>query len=138
MPEITFCNSAPEIMLSCVETLMTLGSKPGELGPSTIVGSAAFNLLIISAVSIMAVPTGEIKKIDDMGVFAVTTIASIFAYIWLYICLDIWSPGRVTMAEAFITLGFFLMLIVSAYIADRVNEYRMRKRGEDPTELAKS
>lgn len=28
---------------------------PGELGPSTIVGSAAFNLLLISAVSIYAV-----------------------------------------------------------------------------------
>ena len=80
-------SSAPEIMLSCIETISNLGKKPGELGPSTIVGSAAFNLLIISAVSIISVPTGEIKKIDDLGVFTVTTISSIFAYIWMFIVL---------------------------------------------------
>ncbi len=51
-------SSAPEILLSIIETLQTLGVKPGELGPSTIVGSAAFNLLVISAVSIMAVNDG--------------------------------------------------------------------------------
>ena len=48
-------SSAPEIMLNVIETVMTLGSKPGELGASTIVGSVAFNLLVISGVSIMAV-----------------------------------------------------------------------------------
>jgi solute carrier family 8 (sodium/calcium exchanger) len=48
-------SSAPEIMLNVIETIMTLGEKPGELGPSTIVGSAAFNLLVISGVSILAV-----------------------------------------------------------------------------------
>ena len=48
-------SSAPEIILSCVDTLGTLGEIPSELGPQAIVGSAAFNLLVISAVSIMAV-----------------------------------------------------------------------------------
>ena len=38
-------SSAPEILLTVIETVTTLGGKPGELGPSTIVGSAAFNLL---------------------------------------------------------------------------------------------
>ena len=117
-------SSAPEIMLSCIETIMKLGQKPGELGPSTIVGSAAFNLLIISAVSIVSVPTGEIKKIDDMGVFMVTTIASTFAYIWMFICLTLWTPDRITQQEAIITLGMFFILIIAAYIADRINECR--------------
>ena len=48
-------SSAPEIFLNTIETLTTLGAKPGELGPATIVGSASFNFLIISAVSILAV-----------------------------------------------------------------------------------
>lgn len=48
-------SSAPEILLNVIETMGTLGSKPGELGPSTIVGSAAFNFLIISGISIFAV-----------------------------------------------------------------------------------
>ena len=48
-------SSAPEILLAVIETSGNLGQCPGELGPSTIVGSAAFNLLIISAASIWAV-----------------------------------------------------------------------------------
>lgn len=78
-------SSAPEILLSVVETMGKLGEPAGELGPSTIVGSAAFNLLFISAVCIPAVD--EPKKINDMGVFITTAIFSLFAYIWLYICL---------------------------------------------------
>lgn len=92
-------SSAPEILLSVIETVKNLGGCPGELGPSTIVGSAAFNLLVISAVSIYAVNEENdtdkekdpslygIKKINDMGVFAVTSVFSVFSYIWLFIVL---------------------------------------------------
>ena len=38
-------SSAPEILLALIETISTIDKTPGELGPSTIVGSAAFNLL---------------------------------------------------------------------------------------------
>eukprot|EP01048_Picozoa_sp_COSAG05_P031998 COSAG05_NODE_12002_length_487_cov_0.930412_1_plen_148_part_10 len=41
-------SSAPEIMLAVLDTIQTLGETPGEMGPSTIVGSAAFNLFVIS------------------------------------------------------------------------------------------
>jgi len=44
---------------------MSLGSKPGELGASTIVGSAAFNLLVISGVSIMAVTPETDERTDE-------------------------------------------------------------------------
>lgn len=40
-------SSAPEIMLSSIEAA-ALEFKPADLGPSTIVGSAAFNLLVIT------------------------------------------------------------------------------------------
>ena len=78
-------SSAPEILLSVLETVGSLGEKAGELGPSTIVGSAAFNLLFISAVCIPSVD--EPKKIADMGVFLITALCSIFAYFWLLYCL---------------------------------------------------
>lgn len=48
-------SSAPEIILNVADTLGKLGKIPSELGPQTIVGSASFNLLIISGVSIIAV-----------------------------------------------------------------------------------
>ena len=79
-------SSAPEIMLSVIETITLIEKDPGELGPSTIVGSAAFNLLIITAVSIMAVDEKP-KKIDDVNVFAITSVFSLLAYIWMYVVL---------------------------------------------------
>ena len=51
-------SSAPEILLSIIETL-SLDFQSGELGPSTIVGSAAFNLLAISAICVVSVPAAK-------------------------------------------------------------------------------
>lgn len=92
---MAFGSSAPEIILSVLEALKDLGKPSGDLGPSTIVGSAAFNLLIISAVSIIAVGEGDnsVKKIDMMGVFLTTSFFSIFAYVWLFLCLSVNTPG---------------------------------------------
>jgi hypothetical protein len=53
------CCSAPEILLAVVESVLRLGKSAGELGPSTIVGSAAYNLLMIVAVCTVSLPTGE-------------------------------------------------------------------------------
>ena len=48
-------SSAPEILLAVIETVTNLGACPGELGASTIVWSASFNLLVITVLSIYAV-----------------------------------------------------------------------------------
>ena len=59
-------SSAPEIMLNVLDIL--LGDFfLGDLGPSTIVGSAAFNLLVILAICVLAVEDGT-KKIKQMKV----------------------------------------------------------------------
>ena len=42
-------SSAPEILLNCILTVGDPGAKASELGSYTIVGSAAFNLLFITA-----------------------------------------------------------------------------------------
>eukprot|EP00438_Fugacium_kawagutii_P004746 Skav203083 [mRNA] locus=scaffold447:48061:63460:- [translate_table: standard] len=84
-------SSAPEILLSVIE-LLSNEMYAGDLGPSTIVGSAAFNLLCITAVCVSAIPEGEVRRIKDIGVFAVTASFSIFAYLWLLIICMIWTP----------------------------------------------
>jgi len=117
-------SSAPEILLSVIETVSTLGGEPGELGPSTIVGSAAFNLLVISGVSIAAVD--EPKKIADRGVFAVTAIASMWAYVWLLIVLKFWTPDYVSLTEAVLTLVFFFVLVIIAFVFDKIHERSVR------------
>ena len=50
-------------------------------------GSAAFNLLVISAVCVAAIPKGEGKKIHDQSVFYITGSFSVFAYLWLIVIL---------------------------------------------------
>lgn len=57
-------SSAPEILLSCIE-IVGNNFESGALGPGTIVGSAAFNLLAICAVCIMAIPAGETRRINQ-------------------------------------------------------------------------
>jgi solute carrier family 8 (sodium/calcium exchanger) len=111
-------SSMPEILLSIFSTVGDLDGIPSELGPMGIVGSAAFNLFVISAVSIMAVTDGS-KKILDMGVFMWTSFASSFAYLWFLLVLSSFSPDEVEVWEAFTTLGFFVVLCLVALALDK-------------------
>ena len=112
-------SSAPEILLNVLQVASTISESPPELGPSTIVGSAAFNLLCISGVSIIAVGD-EPKAIKQTGVYAITSIASVFAYIWMLVVLNGVSVNEVEIWEAVLTFVFFIILIIFSYIADRI------------------
>ncbi|XP_053098778.1 sodium/calcium exchanger 1 isoform X4 [Hemicordylus capensis] len=111
-------SSAPEILLSVIE-VCGHGFTAGDLGPSTIVGSAAFNMFVIIALCVYVVPDGEIRKIKHLRVFFVTAAWSIFAYTWLYLILSVISPGVVQVWEGLLTLFFFPICVVFAWIADR-------------------
>jgi len=111
-------SSAPEILLSVIEQLKSLGEPAGELGPASIVGSGAFNLLVISGVSILSVDAP--KKIYDLGVYSCTAFFSIFAYFWMFVVLSINTPGLVTQFEAWLTLGFFFILVSMAFSFDKL------------------
>jgi solute carrier family 8 (sodium/calcium exchanger) len=111
-------SSAPEILLSVID-LFKKEFRAGELGPSTIVGSAAFNLLVISAVCVCAIPDGEIRLIKEMNVFFVTASFSIFAYVWLFFCVSIHTDNEVSIGEGVCTLLFLPLLVSLAYAADQ-------------------
>ena len=137
-------SSAPEIILNIYETCITLGETPGELGASTIVGSAAFNFLVISGVSIYAVHEGNderneqdleedgtplgVKKIEDIGVFAVTATFATLAYVWVFICL---RDFTVQPFEAYVTLGLMFVFLACAMCADKARQGWMKKRAEE-------
>lgn len=112
-------SSAPEILLAIIEITILNGFNAGELGPSTIVGSAAFNLLVITGVCIMTVPVHEHRKIKAIKVFAVTASFSILAYIWLFLALSVISENEIELWEAILTFLLFPVLVVIAYIADK-------------------
>lgn len=120
-------SSAPEILLSVIEIV---GGRffSGELGPSTIVGSAAFNLMIIIAVCVNAIPEKSedekgdekgFRKIKEMGVFYVTASSSVLAYVWLIIILQWHTPDKVDYEEAILTFLFFFLLVFISWMLDK-------------------
>ena len=111
-------SSAPEILLSVLETLGTLqkDTTPGGLGPGTIVGSAAFNLLAILSICVTAIPKGEVRKIKNVETHTVSAIYSVFAYVWLFLCV---KDNTITIAEAVITFMLFPLLVVHMYFTEK-------------------
>ncbi|XP_046428182.1 sodium/calcium exchanger 1 isoform X2 [Neodiprion fabricii] len=129
-------SSAPEILLSIIE-IWAKNFQAGELGPGTIVGSAAYNLFVIISLCVFVIPEGETRKIKHLRVFFVTATWSIFAYVWLYIILAVSSPGVLEVWEGILTFSFFPATVLTAYVADQRlliykylhKGYRMNKRG---------
>ncbi|XP_026215088.1 sodium/calcium exchanger 1-like isoform X5 [Anabas testudineus] len=111
-------SSAPEILLSVVE-VCGHNFDAGELGPNTIVGSAAFNMFVIIGLCVSVIPEGETRKVKHLRVFFVTAAWSVFAYTWLYLILAVFSPGVVEIWEGLLTLLFFPICVGFAYVADR-------------------
>lgn len=111
-------SSAPEILLSMIE-LMGGGMFAGDLGPGTIVGSAAFNLFVISAVCVSAIPGGEIRRIKMIEVFYITATFSVMSYVWMLVIVVAWTPNIITIEEGVITLLLFPLLLVLAVAADK-------------------
>ncbi|XP_052836631.1 sodium/calcium exchanger 3 isoform X3 [Drosophila gunungcola] len=129
-------SSAPEILLSVIE-IYAKDFESGDLGPGTIVGSAAYNLFMIIAVCMIWIPAGEVRRIRHLRVFFVTALFSIFAYVWLWLILSVFTPGVILVWEAIVTLLFFPLTVLWAYIAERRmlvykymdKNYRVNKRG---------
>ena len=111
-------SSAPEIMLSVIEIC---GNKfeAGDLGPGTIVGSAAFNLFVIIGLCCYVIPDGEVRRIKHLRVFFITAFLSVFAYLWMYMIIAVITPGEIQIWEGVLTLLFFPFTVGLAYIADR-------------------
>jgi len=126
-------SSAPEILLSVIEIL--LGKfEAGALGPGTILGSAAFNLFVINAICILAIPEGDVRKIKQYDVFIITAVTSVLAYIWLLFILVGPTPDYITVWEALATLFAFPLLVWLSYLADTAKLQKcFRKRRIEPT-----
>lgn len=93
--------------------------KAGYLGPGSVVGSAAFNLLFITAVCIASVGSNETRRVNQIKVYAITLVYSMIGYAWLIMILRVTSPNIIDVWEAFGTLLLFFGLIISAYYCDK-------------------
>ncbi|KAE9464066.1 hypothetical protein C3L33_04024, partial [Rhododendron williamsianum] len=139
---LAFGTSFPQISLATIDAIRNLGNLyAGGLGPGTLVGSAAFDLFPIHAVCVVVPKAGELKKISDLGVWLVELFWSFWAYIWLYIILEVifricspenekvilvlqvWTPNIVTLWEALLTVLQFGLLLMHAYAQDKCWPY---------------
>lgn len=90
-----------QLLLTCVFVCIVIGRdfQAGELGPGTIVGSAAFNLFVIISICIYVIPDDELRRIKHLRVFFVTASWSLVAYIWLYLMIAQISPGEIHVSN---------------------------------------
>ncbi|CAI9105418.1 OLC1v1004334C1 [Oldenlandia corymbosa var. corymbosa] len=117
---LAFGTSFPQISLATIDAIRNLGNTyAGGLGPGTLVGSAAFDLFPIHAVCVVVPKAGELKKISDLGVWLVELFWSFWAYVWLYIILEVWTPDVVTLWESLLTVLQFGLLLMHAYAQDK-------------------
>ncbi len=54
-----------------------------------------------------------------MGLFWYSVAGAMFAFLWLLLALSYWTPGTITLAEGLVTLSFFPIFVLGAYILDR-------------------
>eukprot|EP00961_Rhodomonas_salina_P263455 3560494-Rhodomonas_salina.1 len=111
-------SSTPEILLSMIE-IAGDSFFSGDLGPGTVVGSASFNLYMITAFCMVALPAGVGRKIEGTTVFTITATFSLLAYMWMALVLLYISPDIVELWEALVTLGACPLLVFIAYCADK-------------------
>ncbi|CAH8455455.1 unnamed protein product [Heterobilharzia americana] len=131
-------SSAPEILLACIEAFKGLHEEShgvhSSLGLFTIVGSASFNLLIISGICILSIPSPTVKKIDKFNVFILTSFFSLFAYVWMLLVVVYISPAVIELWESVLTLLFFPFMVLLAYAQDNgwwQKDSQMSKEGGD-------
>mmetsp|Transcript_3160 Transcript_3160/g.7392 ORF Transcript_3160/g.7392 Transcript_3160/m.7392 type:complete len:1417 (-) Transcript_3160:521-4771(-) len=117
--------AAPEIMLATIELLgkdyQVTSTITGEvsLGPNVIIGSAAFNLTVVLAACILAVPAGEIRKVVHRDSYVVLTIFAFLGPAWLLLILRATSPHVVRVFEAILTFLYFPWLVMLVFFADK-------------------
>jgi len=127
-------SSAPEIFLSVID-IVKKEFHFGALGPSTIVGSAAFNLFVIIAVCVVVIPPGEVRVIDNLPAFYITALFSLGAYVWMAFILTHSSPSRVDIWEALVTALLLPVLIGVSYKVDTGKaDWILQKIGMIPKE----
>ncbi|KAF5404952.1 hypothetical protein PHET_01636 [Paragonimus heterotremus] len=116
-------SSAPEILLACIEAIRSINNPPVEtpdsLGLFTIIGSAAFNLFVISGICILTITSPFTKKIEKFGVFLLTSFFSLLSYGWMLVITILISPEIIELWEAILTFMFFPLMVIFAYAQDK-------------------
>ena len=118
--------SAAECLLPTIEVFKQNFSSD-ELGPSLVVGSGAYHMLLLTGICMLSVKNGISKKITDLPLFFVTSAFGIFAFLWLFLVAEQISPGVIELWEAIVTLGFFPIIVFTCWTVQRRFPWKMLK-----------
>ena len=117
---LSVATSSPQLFLCWISTFAVMDKTPDKLGPMVIVGSASFQLVVASAVSVLAAT--KVKKIFNLCAFLTTAGFATLAYIWLFMVLQVLTPGKIDLSEAVLTLLGYPALIMFVWFSDKVTE----------------
>jgi solute carrier family 8 (sodium/calcium exchanger) len=117
---LALASSAPEVFMCFFNTFSDVNKTPSRFGPIVLIGSASFNLLVVTGVAVTA--SIEAKRVENS--FALWTMAAFAtaAYFWLYLVLQVITPGQIDFTEALVTLLGYPALITVIWLNDRFNE----------------
>jgi solute carrier family 8 (sodium/calcium exchanger) len=125
---LALASSAPELFLCFFSTFTDIEAIPKDIGPIVLVGSGAFNLLIVTGVSILSIT--EIKKVKDYNVFVVTAAFATFAYVWIFLILVVFSPAYIEFWEATMTLSFYPILLTLIWMTEKCSDQKWSESEE--------
>lgn len=115
---MTLGSSAPSMLLPVVQ-LFGNQFQSSTLGPSNIIGGAAFHLLIITSLCVFASPSTEPSRcLKDLNGFFITSFCLILAFLWLSFILVGTSKDVIEIWEAVLTLVCFPCMVGIAYYVD--------------------
>ena len=103
-------SSAPELGIALL-AVFRQGGAHSDVGMGTIVGSAMFNILVITGVSAMVRPTDTDLKsgLRDIGMYIVSILALLFVF----------RDGTITFAEGGILMGLYAFYLIILLIWSR-------------------
>merc|ERR1719427_473929 len=78
----------------------------GDIGPGTIIGSVAFNILVSIGMSIVAVRNYQVRKVQNVGAFLIMGVCLVAIFIWINVCISSVSYGKVELWETITILIF--------------------------------
>lgn len=95
-----------------------------------IIGSAAFNLLFVSAIAVCTAKD-KVKKIESHGVWIYTAIVSTLTYVWFFLVLFVISPNEIELWEALVSLLVGSVFVLIGYLIDLCAALKPKLKAED-------
>merc|ERR1712013_401938 len=116
---ILLLGSSSPLIILCIVELFGRVFKSGDMGPSTLLGSSAFNTFVV--IGIMVSTSGQVKKVDNGWGLLAAMIGLNLVYQWLKSAVSEISYGRIDMWEAIVTIILCIIIIIAVVIVIQIS-----------------